>query len=174
MNNLAGAMQTSRGAHPIEGARLARLQSLDVLDTPPDNAFDAIAIAVASIANTPIGLVTLIDQDRQWFKARCGTALLETPRDISFCTHTIERGDAMVVEDTRLDPRFSVSPMVTGDPFVRFYAGFPLDVGGGMRVGTLCVLDTRPRQLTRAQLKAMQSLAHATAKWLVDYRSWHR
>lgn len=174
MNNPAGAMQSPRGSHTIEGARLARLQALDVLDTPPDNAFDAIAIAVASIANTPIGLVSLVDQERQWFKARCGIALAEAPRDISFCTHTIERADPMVVEDARLDPRFAASPMVTGDPFVCFYAGFPLDVGGGMRVGTLCVADTRPRQLTRAQLKAMQSLAHATAKWLVDYRSWHR
>jgi GAF domain-containing protein len=154
-----------------ELARLTRLHTLGVLDTEPDAAFDAVATAVAAIANTPIGFVSLVDEDRQWFKSVCGFDMVETPREVSFCSHTIQRARPMVIEDARLDPRFRDNPLVTGPPYVRFYAGFPLDVGDGLRVGSLCVLDNRPRTLTEEQMQSLAELAEVTSQWLTQYKA---
>jgi len=128
-----------------ERARLAALESYAVLGTAPEQAFDDIARLAARLCGTPSALVSLIDRDRQWFKARVGVDPSETPRDIAFCDHAI-RGDAvMIVPDAAVDPRFADNPLVTGDPFVRFYAGAPIIDSDGYALGTVCVLDTEPR-----------------------------
>ncbi|WP_161595920.1 ATP-binding protein [Flavisphingopyxis soli] len=128
-----------------ERARLAALDSYAVLDTAPEQAFDDIARLAARLCGTPSAFVSLVDRDRQWFKARVGVDPSETPRNIAFCDHAI-RGDAvMIVPDTARDPRFADNPLVTGDPFVRFYAGAPIIDSDGHALGTVCVIDTQPR-----------------------------
>ena len=117
-----------------EPARLAALQRLAVLDSEPEEPFDNVVALVRAVLGVPMAAVSLIDEDRQWFKAACGLEASETPRDVSFCTHTIAADDLLVIADTREDPRFATNPMVVETPFVRFYAGVPLRVtppGGG-------------------------------------------
>ena len=142
-----------------EEARLAALGRYAVLDTPDAAILDDIARIAAQICRTPVGLVTLVDRERQWFKAAHGTTLRETPRDISFCTHTIEGSYPMVVADTHADPRFATSPLVIDGPRVRFYAGAPLQTADGHALGTLCVIDMEPRELDRSQIEALEALA---------------
>jgi signal transduction histidine kinase/CheY-like chemotaxis protein len=128
-----------------ERARLGALDSYAVLDTAPEQAFDDIARLAARLCGTPSALVSLLDRDRQWFKAKVGVDPCETARDIAFCDYAI-RGDAvMVVPDAAIDPRFSYNPLVVGEPFIRFYAGAPIIDSDGHALGTVCVLDTRPR-----------------------------
>ena len=127
---------------PDEEDRLASLKAYGVLDTPNEAAFDAIVREAARELNAPVALISLVDEHRQWFKARVGIDAAETPRSISFCTHAIRGPDVFVVEDATLDDRFADNPMVTGDPNLRFYAGAPLKTDSGKRIGTLCVLDT--------------------------------
>jgi len=170
LSSLTGRPPTAtKDVHEL--ARLARLHTLGVLDTEPDAAFDAVATAVAAIANTPFGFVSLVDEDRQWFKSACGFALAQTPRDVSFCTHTIQQPCPLVVEDTRLDRRFADNPMVVGPPYIRFYAGFPLDAGDGLRMGSLCVVDNRPRSLDAEQMQSLAELAVMTSHWLMHYKA---
>jgi PAS domain S-box-containing protein len=128
-----------------EQARLAALAALDVLDTPAEREFDVIAELAADRFDVPIALVSLVADNRQWFKARVGLDVPETARDISFCTHSIQSDDVMVVEDAQADPRFAENPLVTGEPRIRFYAGAPLKLATGERVGTLCIIDRRRR-----------------------------
>ncbi len=148
-----------------EAARLAALRSLDILDTDPEEAFDDLAALAASVCQAPIGLISLVEDGRQWFKSRVGwTAAGETPRDVSFCAHAILQPDLLVVPDAAADPRFADSPLVTGEPGVRFYAGAPLVLPDGHAVGTLCVMDRRPRELTAEQARALRALGRqATA-----------
>ena len=141
-----------------EAQRLAALRRFDVLDTPPEADFDSIVALASSICETPVSLVTLIDAERQWFKAKIGVAEDEAARDVSFCAYAIMGKDLMVVPDTRRDSRFADNPVVATDPGVRFYAGAPLITSDGFGLGTLCVVDHEPRRLTLDQLRALRAL----------------
>ena len=111
------------------------------------------------MCDTPIALVSFVDDHRQWFKAKIGINADETPRSISFCTHAIKSNEVTVIPDASLDPRVYRSPLVTGDPHIRYYAGAPLRTSGGARLGTLCVIDSRPRALNREQISELERLA---------------
>ncbi len=130
---------------PDEEARLAALEAFNILDTPPDPSLDVITRLAADRFGTEIALVSLVDRERQWFKSRHGLEVCETARSISFCTHSIASDTVMVVPDALLDPRFATGPLVQGPPHIRFYAGAPLITADGHRLGTLCVIDSRPR-----------------------------
>ena len=130
-----------------------------MLDTAPEQEYDDLARLASAVCGTPIGLVSLVDEDRQWFKAAIGLELKETPRDISFCTHAIAEDDLFEIGDASADPRFAHNELVTGDLNARFYAGVPLHSAGGEAVGTLCVIDTVPRHLTEFQRDALTILA---------------
>jgi len=142
-----------------EAARLAALYELHVLDTPPEKDFDDIVALASTVCGVPMSLVSLIDIDRQWFKAKIGTDLTETARDLSFGAHAILGSDLLVVPDTRQDPRFADHPTVTPSDGVRFYAGAPLITSDGFALGTLCVIDNTPRQLDVEQQQALRALA---------------
>jgi diguanylate cyclase (GGDEF)-like protein len=146
-----------------ESRRLAALRELALLDTAPEREFDALVALAAELAHVPSAMLTLVDADRQWVKARSGPGFSETPRDVSFCDHTIRGQGALVVEDAAADPRFSASPLVTGPLATRFYAGVPIhapDAAGGRQpVGALCVTDTRPQRLSEAGSAALAHLA---------------
>lgn len=135
------------------------LRKYRLLDTPQEAVFDDFAFLASVICGTPIATMTLVDETRQWFKAKLGLASEGGPREHAFCAHTIMGQDVMVVEDATLDSRFSHNPLVTGDPHIRFYAGAPLIDGQGHAVGTLCVIDRKPRPLTDEQNRALQALA---------------
>jgi PAS domain S-box-containing protein len=145
---------------PHEAARLAALRSLEILDTASEESFDELTALAASICQTPIALVSLIDEDRQWFKSRVGWTATATPRDVSFCAHTILERDLLIVPDASADERFANSPLVTSDPGIRFYAGAPLVTPEGHALGALCVIDRRPRELTAEQTQALRILSH--------------
>ena len=142
-----------------ETERLAALHALDVLDSAPEAAFDDLARLAAQICDTPIALVSLIDAERQWFKARVRFAPAETPRRLSFCAHAILDPNLLVVPDALADPRFADNPLATADSPVRFYAGAPLITPEGLALGTLCVIDHVPRSLSLEQREALRSLA---------------
>lgn len=134
-----------------EGARLARLRATNLLDSGAELPFDRITALAARVFGAPIALVSLVDERRQWFKSRVGLEAEETARCISFCAHAIQRDDVFVVPDATLDDRFAANPLVTGSPHIRFYAGAPLITADGLKLGTLCVIDTVPRQDFDAQ-----------------------
>ena len=142
-----------------EQARLAALGRYRILDTEPEQRFDDLTMLASLICDTPISLITLIDSDRQWFKSRVGLSVGETERSIAFCEHAIQQpGSIMHVPDATTDLRFRDNPFVIGEPNVRFYAGAPLVTPDGHALGTLCVIDVKPRQLTEAQLRALDAL----------------
>ena len=141
-------------------ARVAALRALGILDTPPEPNYDDLTRLAAQICQVPIALISLVDADRQWFKARVGLDPAETPRELSFCAHAIAepQTDVFVVPDASADPRFAANALVTGAPHIRFYAGTPLVTHDGWALGTLCVIDRAPRQLTPDQLHALTTL----------------
>jgi hypothetical protein len=141
-----------------EEQRLASLHGLSILDTPPEERFDRITRLAASILNTPMASITLVDRDRQWFKSSYGLDAVESSRETSFCSHAVAAQDVLVVSDAFQDPRFSDNPLVTGSPRIRFYAGCPIFVGPDC-VGTVCVLDNRPRQIDDNSVSLLHDLA---------------
>ena len=145
-----------------ESQRIDALRSYDIMDTMPEAAYDDLVLIAAAICQTPIALLSLVDDKRQWFKARIGLAAAETPRELAFCAHAILDAKPLVVEDTTQDPRFATNPLVTGDPSIRFYAGVPLVNAEGHALGTLCAIDRRPRELTTEQTSALEALSRQT------------
>ena len=165
-------LRAASGAVPApspanEAQRLAALQESRVLDTEAEQTFDDLTTLASAICGTPIALVSLVDSHRQWFKSRVGLDAAETPRELAFCGHAIlSPGDVFEIPDTRLDARFSTNPLVMGDPLIRFYAGAPIVSAEGLPLGTLCVIDRRPRDLTVAQRDALQALARTAGALL--------
>ncbi|MFN9765335.1 MAG: PAS domain-containing protein [Pseudomonadota bacterium] len=150
-----------------EAERLERLRALAVLDTAPEPLFDTLSRLAAAICGTPIALLSLVDASRQWFKANVGLpGVSETPRELAFCAHAILDGEVLEVGDACADPRFAGNPLVTGEPGIRFYAGAPIELPGGVRLGTLCVIDRQPRRLDPAQREQLRELAAAAAQAL--------
>ena len=145
---------------PDEAVRLAVLRSLEILNTTPEQSFDELTALAATICQTPIALVSLIDEDRQWFKSRVGWTAAATPRDSAFCAHTILKRDLLIISDASADERFASNPLVTSDPGIRFYAGAPLVTPEGHALGALCVIDRQPRELTPEQAQALRILSH--------------
>lgn len=129
-----------------EEKRLAALRALGLLDSPADKAFDEIVELTRLLLDVPMALVSLVDSDRQWFKAAAGVGVCETSRSVSFCAHAIHEDDVFVVPDASFDPRFHDNPLVAGEPHIRFYAGFPLRLPSGHRIGTLCALSPVARE----------------------------
>ena len=142
-----------------EKDRLDALHRLELLDTPAEEAFDRVTRLAKSVLQVPIVLVSLVDENRQWFKSKQGLDASETPRDIAFCDHTIRKSEPMVVENATLDSRFASNPLVTGDPGIRFYAGVPLRTRDGYNIGTLCAIDVKPRTIDRQQIAVLEDLA---------------
>ena len=155
-----------------EPERLSSLQALDVLDSGPEAEFDALVRAASLVCGTPISLFSLIDAERQWFKANVGLpGVSETPRDLAFCSHAILGDGLFEVADASLDARFADNPLVSGQPEIRFYAGAPVILGDGSRVGTLCVIDRQPRELSETQREVLRSLALVAAHALEGRRA---
>jgi GAF domain-containing protein len=149
------------GRREDEIERLAALASYAILDTAPEPAYDGLARLAAHLCQAPIALITLVDDRRQWFKARIGLDVVSTSRTDSFCAWTLDHDGVMSVDDTVLDPRFADNALVTGEPHIRFYAGAPLRSPDGFTLGALCVIDRRPRDgLTAAQADGLEVLAH--------------
>ena len=143
-----------------ERERLQRLRSLNILYTLPQQTYDDITCLASEIAGAPIALVSIVDEERQWFQSTVGLEARETHRDFAFCAHAIlTPSEQLVVPDATQDPRFSDNPLVTGDPMIRFYAGSPLVCSDGTAIGTLCVIDRKPRTLTPMQARALQVLS---------------
>jgi len=156
-----GFASPTKFAVPIprnEPERLATLRRLEVLDTPEEHIFNEITELAAIICGTPIAIISLVDAERQWFKAKVGLKARETPRDVAFCAHAIMQTDLFVVPDATRDPRFARNPLVTAEPEIRFYAGAPLVTADQHVVGTLCVIDRVARQLKPAQKDALRKL----------------
>ena len=150
-----------------EARRLQTLREMKLLDTPPEERFDRVTRLAKQVFSTSIALVSLVDADRQWFKSRQGLDAKETPRDISFCDHAILDDKIMVVNDAVDDQRFCDNPLVCGDPNIRFYAGYPLAAPDGSRVGTLCVIDDNPKQVSSEQLQLLRELGRMVEEELI-------
>jgi len=150
-----------------ESQRLQTLRDLNLLDTPAEERFDRVTRLAKQVFSTQIALVSLVDADRQWFKSRQGLDAEETPRDISFCGHAILDDKIMVVNDADKDQRFCDNPLVCGDPNIRFYAGYPLAAPDGSRIGTLCVIDNKPKDVSPEQLQLLRELGRMVEEELI-------
>lgn len=149
---------------PDETKRVEMLHALNLLDTPPEEVFDRITRLVARILDVPIALVSLVDTERQWFKSRVGLDVCETPREVAFCAHAIAQTAPLIVPDATTDIRFMNSALVTGSPHIRFYAGIPIHTAGGLAIGTLCAIDSKPRQLSSDEITILLDLAAVVSK----------
>lgn len=150
-----------------ERQRLKTLRDMKLLDTPPEERFDRITRLARQVFSTPIALVSLVDADRQWFKSSQGLDASETPRDISFCGHAILDDKIMVVNDAIRDERFCDNPLVCGNPNIRFYAGYPLAAPDGSRVGTLCIIDEQPREMSDEQMHLLRELGRMVEEEII-------
>jgi diguanylate cyclase (GGDEF)-like protein len=158
-----------------EAERLAALHSYEILDTACEDTFDNIAHLAAELTSSPISLVSLIDADRQWFKAHVGLDATETPREHAFCAHAIlNPGEPLIVPDAQRDPRFSGNPLVQGGLGIRFYAGMPLVNRDGAALGTLCVIDDKPREMGEDQQRILRRLAETVVTTLELRRAMNR
>ena len=153
-----------------EAQRLQALKDLNVLDTEAQERFDRYTRLACRLFGVPIALVSLVDENRQWFKSKQGLGASETPRDISFCGHAILQSETFVIENALEDERFSDNPLVTGDPNIRFYAGHPLQSPCGAPLGTLCLIDNEPRELSAEDQEALQDIAAMVAGELASLR----
>ena len=149
-----------------ESERLKALHEYRILGTSPEQSYDDITTIASETCHTPIALLSLVDADRQWFKSRVGLEADETPRDWSFCAHAILSPEPLIVQDALSDDRFRDNPLVKGDPKIRLYAGFPLQNHEDHRIGTLCVIDREPRDLSASQCKIMEALARQAVAFL--------
>ena len=149
--------------------RLAALRSYQILDTPPDREFDLLTTLASQICATPIAMMSLVDEHRQWFKSKIGVNISETRRDIAFCAHAILQRDVMEVDDASADKRFADNPLVTSSPHIRFYAGAPLVTKEGCALGVMCVLDRKPRKLSNEQRTGL-SMIGQLAMVILDFR----
>ncbi len=156
-----------------EERRLDILKEYEVLDTAAEKVFDDITALAARVCDTPIALLSFVDRDRQWFKSSVGLAVRETSRNVSMCSYAILHNEVFVIPDAAADERFSRNPLVTGEPYVRFYAGMPLVSPEGCAIGTLCVLDRVPHTLEQQQIDKLKALAHS-AMLLLDVRRSRR
>ena len=155
-----------------EELRLATLRSFAVLDTPPTDRFDRLTRTGARLFKAPTALISLVDEDRQWFKAKCGLDVDETSRDVAFCAHSILQEDVFVVLDATKDPKFADNPLVTGEPHIRFYAGAPLKAPDGALLGTFCIIDYVPRsEFSNDDRNALKDLAAAAMDQLIIEKS---
>jgi len=149
-----------------EVERQRALDECGILDTLPEQAYYEIVSLAAGICEAPIASLSFIDHDREWIKAIVGVDVKETPRGISFCTHTILKPEMMVVPDAKNDERFVDNPFVNNSPYVRFYAGMPLTLGADLNVGALCVVDVVPRELSEKQAQTLRVLAQQVSTQL--------
>lgn len=154
-----------------DARRIEALKDYRVLDTAPERSFDSLTELASKLFDTPIALVSLIDEHRQWFKSRVGLGASETPRAYAFCDHAIRQDSTLLVEDATKDPRFASNPLVTGDPGIRFYCGAVLRTPDGQGLGTLCVIDKVPRTVTEADRRTLEALArHVETEFEVHRR----
>lgn len=151
-----------------EDDRLHALRQLLILDTPPEERFDRIVSFASQEFDMPMALITLVDADRQWFKASVGLNVCETARGVSFCGHAIMSDETMVVADATKDQRFFDNPFVTAEPHVRFYVGAPLTLPSGQNVGTLCLIDSSPRDMDPVDLAILSSLRDLVVEELIN------
>ena len=165
--------QSNPARRPDETARLASLQRYAILDTLPERIYDDVTALASMICGTPISTVTLIDADRQWFKSAVGLQSRQGAREHSFCAHTIETSVTLIVRDALEDPRFADNPLVTGEHRIRFYAGAPIITPEGHVLGTVCVIDTKPRTLTPIQITALEALARHTMGLIATRQEMH-
>ncbi len=165
LDSVANVMTVPAPLPANESERLQRLRGLGILDTEAEPLFDALTKAAALAVGVPIALVTLVDSERQWFKSNIGLdGTTQTPRDVAFCSYTILEDDVFVVPDATVDPRFTRNPLVTGNPEIRFYAGAPITLKDGLRMGALCVIDRKPHEFTSTQAAILKQLARAAAE----------
>ncbi len=141
-----------------EDVRIESLRALNILDTPPEERFDRLTRIAKKSFDVPTALVSLIDEKRQWFKSSVGIEVNETPRDVSFCGHAILNDEIFIIRDARCDERFHDNPLVQGEPWIRFYAGYPLKALNGERLGTLCIIDYKPRNLNDKDAQILKDL----------------
>ena len=161
----ASGSPSGKGDHVVadEAGRLKALRQYKILDTDPEQAFDDLTLIASQICSTPVALISLVDEDRQWFKSRVGLEVQETSRSVSFCAHAIQQKGIFTVADALNDARFRDNAFVQGEPHIRFYAGAPITTQDGYALGTLCVIDYVPRELTEDQNNALNALERQVA-----------
>lgn len=154
-----------------EKARLRSIEALNIIDTPPEERFDRLTRMAKNVFNAPIALISIVDENRQWFKSCMGLLVNETPRDISFCGHAILGDEVFIIPDASKDNRFADNPLVTGEPNICFYAGCPIRSPDGQNLGTLCIIDTEPRRIDEFDVNLLMDLAAMVEEEIASVQS---